>query len=459
MVKTKITRFKISRLFGYQNVDIEFSDRRKILIGENGLGKTTILNILYYILSKKFRRLNQLNFESIELHFSNKTKVHFTKNDLRFFLNKTSRNQETQFYHILKEKLKKDNVEILKKIILDPKLTEQGKRFAVVDVLHDIDLKINAPNKFVFDSISTFINEFEAVNFQSVIDTIDSIITSKILYFPTYRRIETDFEKLIERKRHHRMQQQLFYEDENEVESVNEDESLKFGMSDVKNRIENLTEEIREKSLLGFSKITGDLLSQLSNEFKNYKLKNKVDTKKLQIILDRVGNSISETDKNLIKEYIHSGNKSNKGLLFLIDKLIDLYNEQEKLDVAIKKFAETCNRYLNFKQFIYDESSITLNIFRDGSNDIIQLEQLSSGEKQIVSLFSKVHLELDSSFIMLFDEPELSLSIYWQQKLLPDILSSEKCNFLLAVTHSPFIYDNELQRYAFGLTDYITFSK
>jgi len=459
MVKTRITKFKISKLFGYQNVDIDFSDRRKILIGENGLGKTTILNILYYILSKKFRRLNQLKFESIELHFSNKTKVQFTKNDLRFFLNKTSRTQETQFYHILKEKLKKDNIEVLKKIIFDPKLTEQTKRFAVVDVLHDIDLKINAPNKFIFDSIITFINEFEAANFQSVIDTIDSTITSKILYFPTYRRIETDFEKLIEKKRHLRMQQHLLFEEENEVKSLDEDESLKFGMSDVKNRIETLTEEIREKSLLGFSKITGDLLSQLSNEFKNYKLKNKVDTKKLQIILDRVGNSISETDKNLIKEYIHSGNKSNKGLLFLIDKLIDLYNEQEKLDVAIKKFAETCNRYLNFKQFIYDESSITLNIIRDDSNDIIQLEQLSSGEKQIVSLFSKVHLELDNSFIMLFDEPELSLSIYWQQKLLPDILSSEKCNFLLAVTHSPFIYDNELQYHAFGLTDYITFNK
>jgi len=49
------------------------------------------------------------------------------------------------------------------------------------------------------------------------------------------------------------------------------------------------------------------------------------------------------------------------------------------------------------------------------------------------------------------------LSIFWQKKLLPDILNSGKCTFMLAVTHSPFIYDNDLQNYAYGLTDYISF--
>ena len=226
-------------------------------------------------------------------------------------------------------------------------------------------------------------------------------------------------------------------------------------MEDVKKRIENLTEEIQRMSLIGFSKITGDLLSQLSNEFKNYELKNKVDNKKLEIILDRVGNSINENDKQNIIDYIKSGDKGNKGLLYLIDKLIDLYNQQEIFDLSIKNFAETCNKYLNLKQFIYNESAVSLKIFRENSTDIIDLEQLSSGEKQIVSLFSKIYLEPDKSFIILFDEPELSLSIYWQQRLLPDILKSNKCNFLLTVTHSPFIYDNELENYAFGLTDYI----
>ncbi|WP_159478611.1 AAA family ATPase [Chryseobacterium sp. 18068] len=452
MTKTRITRFKITKLFGYQDVDIDFNDRYKILVGENGLGKTTILNALYFLLDKKFKKLNKLKFESIELVFHNKNKINFTKNDLNFFVEGRNRNQESQFYQILKERIKKEDIDNLKKIILNKSQPELNKRLDVNQYLKDIDLKIGAPTKFIYDNINKFISEFEAINFQIVIDTLDKNITSKILYFPTYRRIESHLENL--KIQQVSYQRDLFW-DEEEQHNSNFDDNLKFGMEDVKIRIENLTEEIREMSLKGFSKITGDLLSQLSNEFTNYKLKNKVDSKKLQIILDRVGESINENDKQNIKEYIKSGDKSNKGLLYLIDKLIDLYNEQETLDVSIKNFAETCNQYLNLKQFIYDESSISLQIFRNNSSDEIELEQLSSGEKQIVSLFSKIYLEQDKSFIILFDEPELSLSIYWQQRLLTDILDSRKCNFLLTVTHSPFIYDNTMENFAFGLTDYI----
>lgn len=452
MIKTRITRFKITKLFGYQDVDIDFNDRYKILIGENGLGKTTILNALYYILDRKFKKLNTLKFESIDLVFGNKSKISFSKSDLNFYVEGRGRNQESQFFQTLKDKITKDNVDMFKKIILDKNINELGKRIAINEQLNKIDIRINAPTKFIFDNVTKFIEEFEAINFQKVLDILDMNISSKILYFPTYRRIESHIESLKVKRNSNK--NNPFWEDD-DFSNSDFDDNLKFGMDDVNFRIENLTEEIREMSLLGFSKITGDLLSQLSNEFKNYELKNKVDNKKLQIILDRVGNSISETDKENIKNYIKSGDKNNKGLLYLIDKLIDLYNEQETLDVSIKNFAETCNNYLNLKQFIYDESSVTLKIYRSSSTDEIELEQLSSGEKQIVSLYSKIYLEPDKSFIILFDEPELSLSIYWQQRLLTDILNSKKCNFLLTVTHSPFIYDNNMENYAFGLTDYI----
>lgn len=61
--------------------------------------------------------------------------------------------------------------------------------------------------------------------------------------------------------------------------------------------------------------------------------------------------------------------------------------------------------------------------------------------------------------MVLFDEPELSLSIYWQERLLPDILTSKRCAFMLAVTHSPFIFNNELKQYAVGLKEFISNGK
>ncbi|WP_299670138.1 AAA family ATPase [uncultured Polaribacter sp.] len=459
MIKNRITRFRISKLFGYQNVDINFDNRFKIVIGENGLGKTTVLNCLYYLLDKKFKKLNTIQFSEIELHFSNKSKVIFSKNDLEFYVDRPAKFQSGGFYNSLKNELKKDDIEKLKIAIKNKKLTEQEKRFFAVETLNNINIKINAPTKFVYDNIVKFIGEKESINFQKVIDVLDKNITSKILYFPTYRRIESQLENLKKQlKSNNEYYDNPFYEGHDFESSSDEYEDIiQFGMEDVRKKIESVTDEIRHKSLVGFSKITGDLLSQLSKEFPNYKFKNSVDKNKLEIILDRVGNSISEDDKLNIIQYINSGTKTNKGLLYLIDKLIDLYNDQEVLDLAIKNFAETCNKYLNLKNFRYNESSIKLEIIRENSSDIIKLEQLSSGEKQIVSLFSKIYLDLNKSFIVLFDEPELSLSIDWQQKLLPDIIKSEKCNFLFTVTHSPFIYDNSMNEYAFGLTDYTTF--
>lgn len=61
----------------------------------------------------------------------------------------------------------------------------------------------------------------------------------------------------------------------------------------------------------------------------------------------------------------------------------------------------------------------------------------------MLSIFSKLYLEQQKPCIILFDEPELSLSIKWQEHFLPDIMKSGKCSLLVAVTHSPFIFDNE----------------
>ena len=100
-----------------------------------------------------------------------------------------------------------------------------------------------------------------------------------------------------------------------------------------------------------------------------------------------------------------------------------------------------------------------LRQINDSNNKDIDLNVLSSGEKQIVSLFSIIFLEPQRDFIFLIDEPELSLSIFWQRHLIPDIIKSNKCDFLLAVTHSPFIFENEFEENTIGLSEFMSSSK
>ena len=80
---------------------------------------------------------------------------------------------------------------------------------------------------------------------------------------------------------------------------------------------------------------------------------------------------------------------------------------------------------------------------------------MSSGEKQIVSLFGHLYLDENDSAFVFIDEPELSLSVDWQKTLLPDIASSPKFCGLLATTHSPFVFDNNLESVVHGINEFL----
>lgn len=71
MNSTNLKSFKIFGLFDRYDVELPFDKQVNIFIGENGLGKTTILNCLYYVLQKKYSQLENIPFQQIEISFRN----------------------------------------------------------------------------------------------------------------------------------------------------------------------------------------------------------------------------------------------------------------------------------------------------------------------------------------------------------------------------------------------------
>lgn len=468
MAAPSIRKFIVRGLFGIKDVELSFDKRVQIFIGENGLGKTTVLNSLYYVLSKNFIRLNKINFKEIEIHFRT-DKVKFTKKELENYIASLSDNRRSGFQDYLRTRLKGNNINELKKI-LDKKINDQDKRYAVVEYLKKIGINIDAPYAYIYDNIyKVVMDSSQNVDFEDLKQIISRNVQSKILYFPTYRRIEEELQNLGNFKHEGPRARKIIRDDHCYSLSLESDDEedynslIQFGMADVERRIKNITEEISKSSIIGFSRLTGDMLIQLLRGFPDLTDIDKINISDIKIILNRVGNNLSQEDKDKIIELI-SSNKifetKNKQLIYFLERLLDLYKSQLHFDTAIKNFKDTCNGYLMDKHYEYNESTVDLRIFRnksiDGEKEEVFLSQLSSGEKQIVSLFSKIYLEPDNDFIVLFDEPELSLSIYWQKKLLPDILNSKRCDFLLAVTHSPFIFENELLEYTIGLKDFIS---
>lgn len=86
------------------------------------------------------------------------------------------------------------------------------------------------------------------------------------------------------------------------------------------------------------------------------------------------------------------------------------------------------------------EIDLSNKIVFNTDNGIIQLEQLSSGEKQLLIILFKVFLMDNKPFILLMDEPEISLHISWQQDLIATLKElNPNCQLIIA-THSPSIF-------------------
>lgn len=79
---SKIKRLYIEQFKGFRNFDVEINENTTILVGGNGTGKTTILEVIYNILSGNEKYfLDTSNFTSVELELNNKSRIKFIRND------------------------------------------------------------------------------------------------------------------------------------------------------------------------------------------------------------------------------------------------------------------------------------------------------------------------------------------------------------------------------------------
>lgn len=201
------------------------------------------------------------------------------------------------------------------------------------------------------------------------------------------------------------------------------------------------------------------MLSQLVNGFSvTEEMRASISSPRaVEIVLERIGKNISPSHKEQILSLVNSGDILNghEPLIYFVSNLLKVYEQQQENDDAIQQFTKVSNKYLTDKEVVYDESNVTIEIIRKKNGRTVDIESLSSGEKQIISLFALLYLQKKEDLAIFFDEPELSLSMEWQKTLLPDIVASGKCKFLFSTTHSPFIFENELEANTVDLAEYI----
>ena len=125
----------------------------------------------------------------------------------------------------------------------------------------------------------------------------------------------------------------------------------------------------------------------------------------------------------------------------IISKAERIEQSKKKVRQPIEDFLNTVNSYIqsnNGEKQVGIENDGTIYLKTNQGNKV-NIQNLSSGEKQIVTFFAYLIFGLQTSnqSIFIVDEPELSLHLNWQRKFVDSILSINDKVQLIFATHAP----------------------
>jgi energy-coupling factor transporter ATP-binding protein EcfA2 len=128
--------------------------------------------------------------------------------------------------------------------------------------------------------------------------------------------------------------------------------------------------------------------------------------------------------------------------------------QQEILNEFIKDINDEVIKYIftNYKleaHWNHENDSLDLKIYKESADDYVNLENLSTGEQEILSLLFNIYILKDEVDIFIIDEPEIHLN-WTLEKNLFNFLEEFSIKYqkqVIVSTHSRIIFDKKFQKY------------
>lgn len=421
--KMKILELKITKLHDYIDYNIMFNKDVTFLYGDNGCGKTTVLNIITSIITGRAYELFKFRFNSITLKYieqhSNTPKkiiIHKNNENSTLIINYNQKDYaiELQRIRIMEERIE-DEIEIEHLYLSEYSvLSEIKKEFSY------IYLPLNR-NGSINDNVSIYMRKnlhrlYTRASAYSDL-TINDVTT---LIRESYNRINFTLSKINE----------------------NFSEELLKSFLD----IENITNA--KQLLIYANKLNPDDISKIQNDYtvvlKTIKKWDDSTNEKITIFFESLLNDIKKSKNE---------NGLNIEILFKLSELIKINSvieKAERLEQSKSKVTQPLSNFLNAVNKFIKEKNNKKEICIDKEGQLflktshkpkIDLQLLSSGEKQIVTFFAYLVFGLNNTNQSLFivDEPELSLHLEWQLEFVDTLLELNPDIQLIFATHSPEI--------------------
>lgn len=133
--------------------------------------------------------------------------------------------------------------------------------------------------------------------------------------------------------------------------------------------------------------------------------------------------------------------KYEKALKIYFEDFNEKYKTYEKLIEKLDMFTDMVNKRIYFDEIRIDKDKGCVVVDKENEKDVLDLNKLSSGEKEIIVLFYKLIFEVKEGTMLLLDEPKISLHVAWQRMFAEDMytIAQKRGIKILAATHAPMI--------------------
>jgi energy-coupling factor transporter ATP-binding protein EcfA2 len=480
--------FRIEGLHGYRTISLESDYAATILIAKNGSGKTTLLAALDAFLKGQFSRLRELRFLRLCCKLKDfPGEIVLTQEDI----SKYTSNQQ------IESKARRIEIDTGSLLLFLEEYAADTTRLSSND-----DIGGTLLQKFGYtradahahcDRLKASLYDHVPAIQEAWIAIGIALKNVEVVYLPTYRRIELAVTPT-RTDRYGRLRKNVLPTQKPGLYPGD----IQFGLSDVVDRLSQLNQRIVIDSSLGYREISASIINELiSGQFDRADLthEERPDRAELLLFFSRLkedrrhqrpfGPYFDVSIPNIEQIYTDNGGnisqESNKFLRFFLGKLNSVVQSTREIEALVQDFIDSCNKYLSSvdvsttvaggvieldpnkgeadsKILTLSRRDLTISVDSLGARRKVPLNSLSSGEKQMISLFAKLFLYPPKEKLILIDEPELSLSIDWQRQILVDIIGAPLCRQLVAITHSPFVFDNYLEPFARSLTSTIDLS-
>ncbi len=414
----------IDKLFGKYNYYLPNNSNREadfsklmIFYGDNGTGKTTILKLLYNLLSTETRKNHRtyvanVSFKRFEIKFTDGTSIIASRpnNNLIGSYKITVFEDKEE---VLSVNLKTSRENLIKEENMSIRERRNYREYLQYLVKMNISLYfLSDDRKFHYISERSF---YESDAYEYFLEDHDRSIGFAKPY--RRRKLSKDILNLAKERAEKWLNLQI-------------SEALGKGEIDVNNIYTEIIGSIAKPSKShglrkkDISEIIQYLekLSERSQKYSYFKIISPLNIYQIVKFINEAPPESLYIISSILEPYIN-------GINAKLDALEDIYS-------LLNIFTETLNDFYFDKilQFKFNEGIIILT----SEENELNVNSLSSGEKQLLMLFCNIVSARENTCIFMIDEPEISLNVKWQRKLIRSLieLTEEKQVQFLLATHS-----------------------